>query len=94
MTGYEVVGAVEYQVRRANQPVKQGVIGPLCYRDHFHIGIEGCDGLHHGLCLKFANSRLGVSNLALQVCCIHPVVVDNGEVSHTGAAQVQRHRRA
>lgn len=94
VTGRKVVSTVKHQIHFTNQPFKQCIIGPLDHRKHGHVRIECRDGMHHRLRLELANSSHGVGNLALQVGCIHTVMINQGNVSNSGATQVQGHWRA
>jgi hypothetical protein len=92
VTGGKVVGAVQDDIGLRNQVVEQAIIGAVKHRRDAHIGVDLGDGVTRRVGLGFSHARHRVRDLALQVGGIDMVVVDDRQVAHASAAQVQGHR--
>ena len=69
-------------------------VGALHVHVDPHLGVDGGDRGARRLGLRGADACQRVRDLALQVGGIDMVVVDQRDAPDTGAAEVQRHRRA
>ena len=88
----EVVGAIHHKVILLHQ-----VEGIVCHQEltvgfHFHVWIDGIDGLLGRLHLPLIHIGRGVDDLSLQVAQIHHIAIHNADGAHTSRCQIHCHR--
>ena len=63
-------------------------------RLHVHVRIQILDALACGVELALADGARAVKHLALQICCIDDIEVDEAERADAGGREIERDGRA
>ncbi len=94
VAGWEVVGAVDDDVVRGEDPHRGLGVEVLVDRDDLDVRVQVAQGVGRRLDLEAADVVIAVQQLALEVGGVDDVEVDDSDLADPGRRQVHRRRRA